>query len=79
MPQLQFFDRVVGFVASQRQVHSANCAEVRRDSSGAVLGRLGYPLLYNDRCLGLTVQKTGEVPQVLYSDRVVDVPAVAVH
>ena len=40
---------------------------------------LGHPLLYNDRCLGLTVQKTVEVPQLQYSDRVVDVPAVAVH
>ena len=39
---------------------------------------LGHPLLYNDSCLGLTVQKTVEVPQVQYSDRVVDVPA-AVH
>ena len=34
------------------------------------------PWCANDRCLGLTVQKTVEVPQVQYSDRVVDV---AVH
>ena len=79
VPQLQFIDRVVDtLVAPQRQVHSANCAEVRRDSSGAVLGLVSTPLLYNDRCAGLTVQKTVEVPQLQYFDRVVDVPA-AVH
>ena len=36
------------------------------------------PLLFYDRCVGFTVQKTVEVPQVQYLDRVVDVPA-AVH
>ena len=39
---------------------------------------LGHPLLYNDRCLGFTVQKTVDFPQVQYFDRVVDVPT-AVH
>ena len=52
VPQLQFFDRVVGFVASQRQVHSANCAEVRRDSSGAVLGLVGTPVVVQRQVLG---------------------------
>ena len=30
---------------------------------------LGHPLLYNDRCLGLTVQKTVKVPQLQFSDK----------
>ena len=36
------------------------------------------PLLYNDRCLGLTEQKTVEVPQLQCSDKVYDVPVVQV-
>ena len=39
---------------------------------------LGYPLLYNDRCLGLTEQKTVEVPQLQCSDKVYNVPVVQV-
>ena len=37
---------------------------------------LGHPLLYNDRCLGLTVQKTVDVPQLQFSDKVADMPVV---
>ena len=60
--------------------HSANCPEDRRVPTGAVLGQGGRrPLLYNDRCLGLTELKTVEVPQLQYSDKVVDVPVCAVH
>ena len=41
---------------------------------------LGHaPLLCNDRLYGADSAETVEVPQVQYSDWVVDVPAVAVH
>ena len=50
------------------------------DSPGAVLGSVGTrPSLYNDRLDGADSAETVEVPQVQYSDWVVDVPAVAVH
>ena len=39
---------------------------------------LGHPLLYNDRCLGLTEQKTVDSPQLQCSDKVNDVPVVQV-
>ena len=59
----------------------AQCKLCRRPSSFSWCSswtRWTCPLLYNDRCVGLTVQKTVEVPQLQYFDRVVDVPA-AVH
>ena len=53
VPQLQFIDRVVDIlVAPQRPVHSANCAEVRRDSSGAVLGLVGTPVVVQRQVRG---------------------------
>ena len=48
------------------------------DSPGAVLGLVGTPVVVQRQGLGFTVQKTVDVSQVQYSDRVVDVPA-AVH
>ena len=39
---------------------------------------LGYPLLYNDRCFGLTEQKTVEILQLQCSDKVHDVRVVQV-
>ena len=49
------------------------------DSPGAVLGSVGTrPSLCNDRLYGADSAETVEVPQLQYSDRVVDVPA-AVH
>ena len=59
----------------------ALCKLCRRPSSFSWCSswtRWTCPLLYNDRCVGLTVQKSVEVPQLQYFDRVVDVPA-AVH
>ena len=82
VPQIQFIVTVLDIpVATQRRfTHSANCPEDRRVPTGAVLGQGGRrPLLYNDRCLGLTELKTVEVPQLQYSDKVVDVPVCAVH
>ena len=79
VPQLQFFDRVV--VQLLHRDRDAQCKLCRRPSSFfrcSSWTRLTCPLLYYDRCVGLTVQKTVEVPQVQYFDRVVDVPA-AVH
>ena len=79
VPQFQFFDRVV--VQLPHRDRDAQCKLCRRPSSFfrcSSWTRLTCPLLYYDRCVGLTVQKTVEVPQVQYFDRVVDVPA-AVH
>ena len=58
--------------------HSANCAEDRRDPTGAILGHGG-----DARCCTTTgawvtsVQKTVVVPQLQFSDNVVDIPVVA--
>ena len=38
-------------VARQRQVHSANCAEGRRDRTGAVLGLVGTPVVVQRQVL----------------------------
>ena len=56
----------------------ANCTEDWRFRDAVLGWSLTRPLCANDRCFGVTVQKTVEVPQVQCSDRVVDVPA-AVH
>ena len=79
MPQLQFFDRVVVQLLHRDRYTVQTVQKSVEILQVQFLDWLGHPLLYNDRCLGLTVQKTVEVPQVQYSDRVVDVPAVAVH
>ena len=79
VPQLQFFDRVVVQLLQRDRYTVQTVQKSVEILQVQFLDWLGHPLLYNDRCLGLTVQKTVEVPQVQYSDRVVDVPAVAVH
>ena len=79
VPQLQFLDSVV--VQLLHRDRDAQCKLCRRPSCFfrcSSWTRWTCPLLYYDRCVGLTVQKTVEVPQVQYFDRVVDVPA-AVH
>ena len=81
VPQTQFFNRVEvswWLVASQRQVHSANCAEDRRDRTGAVLGPVGIPVVVQQQVLRFTEQKTVEVPQLQCSDKVQGVPVVQV-
>ena len=78
VPQLQFFDRVVVQLLHRDRYTVQTVQKSVEILQVQFLGWLGHPLLYN-RCLGLTVQKTVELPQVQYSDRVVDVPAVAVH
>ena len=77
MPQTQFFDRVVVQLL-HRDRYTVQTVQKSVDRTGAVLGLLGHPLLYNDRCLGLTEQKTVEVPQLQCSDKVYDVPVVQV-
>ena len=53
VPQLQVIDRVVDvLVAPQRQVHSANCAEVSWDRTGAVLALVGTPVVVQRQVLG---------------------------
>ena len=81
VPQIPFIDRVVDIsAASQRQVRTMQIVQKTGDSPGAVLGSVGTrPLLCNDRLYGADSAETVEVPQVQYSDWVVDVPAVAVH
>ena len=79
VPQLQLFDRVVVQLLHRDRYTVQTVQKSVEILQVQFLDGLGHPLLYNDRCLGLTVQKTLEAPQVQYSDRVVDVPAVAVH
>ena len=81
VPQIPFIDRVVDIsAASQRQVRTVQIVQKTGDSPGAVLGSVGTrPSLCNDRMDGADSAETVEVPQVQYSDWVVDVPAVAVH
>ena len=80
VPQLQFIDSMVVFQLLHRD-RDAQCKMCRRPSSFSWCSswtRWTCPLLCCDRRAGLTVQKTVEVPQLQYFDRVVDVRA-AVH
>ena len=91
--RIQLYYRVVYVqckLCKKRRCHSAVLGQVvhapvvmLRQLLGEIaqvqfLDWLGHPLLYNDRCLGLAEQKTVEVPQLLCSDKVYDVPVVQV-
>ena len=81
VPQIQFISRVWDIpVVEQRGVRTVpNCAEDRR-FLGAVLGYVvNMPVGVPTTGYGLDSTEYCGVPQVQYSDKVVDVPAVAVH
>ena len=78
-PQIQFIDRVLApSFLPQRAVPQSNCAEDRRDPTGAFPGVVDVPIVVQRQVLGLTVQKTVDFPQLQCSDKVVDVPVVQV-
>ena len=52
VPQTQFFDRVVDFVASQGQGCTVQTVQTTGDSPGAVLGLVGTPVVVQRQVLG---------------------------
>ena len=65
-PQLQFIDRVLDLPVVQRRrgTHSVNCAVVRRDSTGTVLGQSRCARVVQRQMLGSMVLQTVESPQL---------------
>ena len=80
VPQFQFIDRVVDFsVVLQRRVPTVLlCRRPVRSHSCSFWTRFMTLVVVQRQVLGLTVQKTVDVPQLQCSDKVVDVPVVQV-
>ena len=70
VPQTQFFDRVVVLLLSQRQGCTVQTVQKIGDSPGAVLGLVGTPVVVQRQVLGFTEQKTVDVPQLQFLDKV---------
>ena len=89
MPQIQFIDRVLACSSStETGTHSANCAALRRDSTGAALGPVrharfcatpGVCVAQKQFPMVLTFQKTIEILQLQFIDKEFDVSVVQVQ